>query len=318
MESSDFLFNGEDYEGDNYNSSQFLDEEEEGDDRAPAMSCEFYERVEEFLKRAPPSIGEAILQQDQSSGIKTKRKNSKRNEEESTNKNNNNINNKNKLPKVMPDPYSHVEAKVAVPKKKKNQENVYNASNHNNNKSIDPQLLKDAFAFTDNLLKNALLEEAQEQQQQQQQSEYYQKAHHNSNNSNNQQGKLKKHPYSAPAEINSDRDYLYQGNNSKSKSEKSGHVNILKKLKSNKNSQSSSSHSQLSRHHQESSNTTEFTLGKEELETKRNPINFDELVSNFQQGTTLERLRKELEESQRSLATSSQAIKHLSKQFMNF
>jgi hypothetical protein len=54
-----------------------------------------------------------------------------------------------------------------------------------------------------------------------------------------------------------------------------------------------------------------------EADMRRNPLNFDDLVSNFQNGTTLERLKRELAESQRSLSQSETVIRDLSGQYLN-
>mgnify|MGYP003353875718 CR=1 FL=1 len=62
----------------------------------------------------------------------------------------------------------------------------------------------------------------------------------------------------------------------------------------------------------------DFNVGGDSLETdsRRNPLNFDELVANFQNGTTLEKLRKELADSRSSLAQSETVIRELSGQYL--
>jgi hypothetical protein len=58
----------------------------------------------------------------------------------------------------------------------------------------------------------------------------------------------------------------------------------------------------------------EFAVtAKSEVDMKKNPVDFDELLRNFENKTTLNQLRAELEESQRSLASSEDHIKSLSR-----
>ena len=48
-----------------------------------------------------------------------------------------------------------------------------------------------------------------------------------------------------------------------------------------------------------------------ELDMKRSPIDYDALVANFEQGLTLKMLKAELEESQRNMARSQEAMKKM-------
>lgn len=51
-------------------------------------------------------------------------------------------------------------------------------------------------------------------------------------------------------------------------------------------------------------------------DNRRNPINFDELISNFQGGVTLQKLRKELEQSKQSMKNSENFMKQLSMEYL--
>lgn len=62
-----------------------------------------------------------------------------------------------------------------------------------------------------------------------------------------------------------------------------------------------------------------FTVpSKKEVDTKKNPIDFESLVRNFENQTTLNQLRAELEQSRQSLANSEDYIKELSRDITRF
>lgn len=54
-------------------------------------------------------------------------------------------------------------------------------------------------------------------------------------------------------------------------------------------------------------------VGEQDL--RKNPVDFDELVANFTTGATLQRLRKELEQSKASMADSQKHLRNLSQDF---
>jgi hypothetical protein len=250
-------------------------------DKVPVMPNEFYEQVESFLRKEPPKIGEAI-------GGKTKKKKKKGGAEEDE------IYEKTlsqipTLPPVNPirRQVESVPAEAKISKRKSSGESK-------KQKSIDPQLLRDAFAYTDNLLRNAVLEEAAEQ------------LDDNTNDRSRRQGSQKdRKTHSAPAADNGDRDYLFYG--APAGKGRNAPVNIVRSLKSKKKQQQQQHPSGGRPVHSET-----FSVKKEEeQDLKRNPLNFEELVANFQSGTTLDRLRKELEDSQNSLKQSKSAIRSL-------
>ena len=57
---------------------------------------------------------------------------------------------------------------------------------------------------------------------------------------------------------------------------------------------------------------------KKEVDMKKNPIDFEGLVKNFENQTTLNQLRAELEQSRQSLANSEEYIKELSRDMAMF
>lgn len=251
-------------------------------DKVPVMSNEFYEQVENFLRKEPPKIGEAI-------GSKTKKQKKKKGSSPEDEFNEKAMSQIPTLPPVNPirRQVESVPAESKVAKRKSSGESK-------KQKAIDPQLLRDAFAYTDNLLRNAVLEEAAEQ------------LDDDTNDRSRRHGAQKdRKTHSAPAADTGDRDYLFYG--APAGKGRNAPVNIVRSLKSKKKQQQQQHHSGGRPVHSEN-----FSVKKEEeQDLKRNPLNFEELVANFQSGTTLERLRKELEDSQNSLKQSKSAIRNL-------
>jgi hypothetical protein len=69
----------------------------------------------------------------------------------------------------------------------------------------------------------------------------------------------------------------------------------------------------------EATDDVQFHISKEsdDANGRRNPVNFDELISNFEGGVTLQRLRKELEASKQSMKNSENFMKQLSREYLN-
>jgi hypothetical protein len=122
----------------------------------------------------------------------------------------------------------------------------------------------------------------------------------------------KGHPRSAPADLEHEMRSaaagggaaVYaasSGNNAQGKKKSNGGINAVRNLKK-----------------QGSNKRGDFNIGGDSLESdsRRNPLNFDELVANFQNGTTLEKLRRELADSRNSLAQSESVIRDLSGQYL--
>jgi hypothetical protein len=54
-----------------------------------------------------------------------------------------------------------------------------------------------------------------------------------------------------------------------------------------------------------------------EVDPRKNAVDFDDLVANFQDGITLHKLRRDLEESKRSMKRSEDFLRQLSKDFLH-
>jgi uncharacterized spore protein YtfJ len=293
LQTNENLEDGEDeyfgYDRNNNNvSDEFVDEEGEND-KAPVMSSEFYDQVETFLRREPPKIGDSM--KDGKSNKKKKKDgiaDSDYPAQEFT-----------QIPTLPPVNLPKRQAE-SINEAKPYRKKASDASSKKH-KYIDSQLLKEAFAYTDDLLRNAVLEEAA--------------AYQLENNDHHGRGMKKpagaasqkeRKTHSAPAaEAAGDREYLFYG--APTGKGKNAPVNIVRSLKSKKKQGGGGGSGGGRPVHAD-----DFFVKKEdEVDLKRNPLNFEELVANFQQGITLERLRQELAESNKSLKQSNSAIRNI-------
>lgn len=279
--------------GATFGGEELLDENGEND-KAPVMPSDYYDQVENFLRKEPPKIGDTMVTKDS----KQKKKKKRQDEDEKP---------YSQIPTLPPVnlPRRQLEAAAAEPKPAKRKSS---GGESKKPKAIDPQLLREAFSYTDQLLRNAVLEEANEHQLE----DDYQDRSSNKKHAAVQQRERKTH--SAPqqaADAGADRDYLFYG--APAAKGRTGAVNVVRNLKSKKKQQNSGAGGPYGGGvGGRPVHSDEFFVKKEdEVDLKRNPLNFDELVSNFQNGVTLERLRKELEDSKNSLKQSKSAIRNL-------
>lgn len=275
---------------------EYFREDEEEETKPPVMPQEYYAQVDEFLNKPPPALGE----EDKKKKKKAKDKSSipqlpqlPSNEH------------KQKMDKVASKVYA-TQAPAAAPK------------------AIDVNLLKEAFEYTDQLLRDAVVEEAYEKQRQAPAAKRSQ-ATGNANGgsqfvkkfaaytneasmddaslaykaSSNAQGPF---PKSAPADLMSQT-------SSKAHKKSAGGMGALKMVRDLKHKSQASL--EPSRKPPPAANT-EFTVAREtEVDKKRNPVDYDGLLANLQSGSHLEKLRKELAESQQSLAQSEAVVRNL-------
>jgi len=211
----------------------------------------------------------------------------------------------------------------------------FNTLGKGSNRAIDSNLLKEAFAYTDQLLKEAVIEEVE--------TSYLLPGNHQIlQSSSSDKKKLVSvddaylanlaaaygHgtgngianpalPRSAPNDGNSN------SNTSLKKQKKSsGNINAIRQLKSNRDKQKTATTGATNAAGGIASgvnmNTNNFVTANDSMNVdyKRNVVNFDELVANFQQGTTLERLKAELAASQQSLQQSESSIRELSGHYL--
>jgi hypothetical protein len=217
-------------------------------------------------------------------------------------------------------------------KKKNNPDQVYqnpiNPHKSSKPRSIDPHLLKEAFAYTDQLLREAVIEEANSMINDPE-------AKHPGPHQNNKKGN--KQPKSAPSDMmdNASRaremeEAYHQnhqeerkgashggGSKKKSSSNKMGIVRNLKQQQSQQQSLQSNRDISSQKNLHSSGFSVNTNMGETEgRDYKSNPVNYEDLVYNFQHGVNLDKLRRELTESKSSLATSEQLIRDLSSQFL--
>jgi hypothetical protein len=371
-------YGGEDDEEEDGEEDDYY--ETEAMDKAPEMSAEYYQQIDSFLSRPPPKFDDFATTSDDVGGKKKKK--AKKNGEEKSSKgsassgiffppinkkfnsgyaNSIDSDQENDPMKGMgggTDTEDEVPSKAmkksGKPKKSMHVTNtvnsrVYEQMNFNtmgkgSNRQIDTSLLKEAFAYTDLLLKEAVIEEvestymfppnhpaaiaaAQAQQQGNNKGGNQQMNSHGSKKLMSADDGLiaagiagisnayaeQQHPRSAP---NNDHHAGNGGGGSgKKKKKSSGSINAIRQLKSNKaaaaNNPSATSSS--------NPNPNDFVTGNDSvnLDYKRNPVNFDELVANFQYGITLEKLKQELAQSQQSLQHSESFIKELSGHYIS-
>mmetsp|Transcript_3194 Transcript_3194/g.3462 ORF Transcript_3194/g.3462 Transcript_3194/m.3462 type:complete len:426 (-) Transcript_3194:719-1996(-) len=307
-------------EGDN---NVVVDEEGEND-KAPEMPNEFYQEIDQFLKKPPPKIH---LHDDGTggSGKKKKKKGSKSSVPSypsdaphlppiyqtssdlyQTDYNVDNIPPPNVL--ISEEEYLQQleEAQLGGKRTKKKQgsSNLYqNPVNPNKNakpRTIDHHLLKEAFAYTDQLLRDAIIEES-----------------NTVSDVDLSRQKGGRQTNSAPADLLSMKtkgiEEAYTGGGTFQKTKKkssSNKVGVIRNLKQNK--ESSSSRLQIHDNDFQVNTNIQETEGPD---LKRNALNYDDLVYNFQHGVTLEKLKKELQQSRNSLAQSESMIRELSNHY---
>lgn len=310
------------------------EEEDEGDggddmlldDKPPEMPQQFYEEVDSFLKKPPPSfkdsgIGGGKAKKSKSTDVvpKTEKNRSKSQSQKQLTGIADTGNEM--LPPIAPNiaskggysnnsypPNHHIDDdeqgdNTAMVEKKKRKKVGSKLPQRGTSKSeIDHNLLHEAFAYTDKLLRDAVMDEQLQQQQALQEEAM-----------NSRKG----HPRSAPADLEHEvriggvaggSGAIYataSGNNSQGKKKSNGGINAVRNLKKQSSGGGSAKRS-------------DFNVGGESQETdlRRNALNFDELVANFQNGTTLEKLRRELADSRSSLAQSESVIRELSGQYL--
>lgn len=261
------------------------------DDRPPEMPQEFYAQIDSFLNKPPPSFATEDKKK------KKTPKAAKASTVDST------------LPPVpMDGDKEKKKSKKAVTGKVYAQPPPAAAQE----RSIDPQLLKEAFEYTDKLLREAVLEEASENPQ----TQALQKpnkgsnalarkiaaaAYHGGGNIGGgevfrQEDSMRPYPMSAPAELPSNKPKTSK------KSLIAGGMGTVKMIRNLKQRVDGAPRRP----------TEDFVVHREaEVDLKRNPVDFDTLLANFQSGSTLDKLRKELAESQQNLAQSEEVVRKL-------
>lgn len=250
----------------------------------PEMSSEFYAEVDLFLKKPPPKFNidnVPIKKKDKDQ----KKKKSSTPELPPINNQNGNI--------VRQHEISNQSDSKTV--KKKNSQQVIS--------QIDKdRLLEEAFAYSNKLLELSMQQEKEKEIEVMREKEIEKKNEFILKQQANQQAL---NTISSKISKNS-------STNSSTKKKGSSNVSTIRNLKSSKSSSSITSSSS------NPSSQADFVVSQEaEKSLYKQAINYDQLIKNFEEGQTLGKLRKELEESQKALAYSQGAIRSISQQFIN-
>eukprot|EP00981_Chlorochromonas_danica_P012327 scaffold4837_cov163-Ochromonas_danica.AAC.8 len=343
------------------------------------MPQEFYQQIDDFLKKPPPNFTAKDV-------IKKKSKNNNNNSHNNNSNSNSKVSNVSDLSSAphLPSINSTVTTtttttttakqrggggglgvdgvnkgkKSSISLKKDNpiSSRVYdtiapNQQTSSNAPAIDSQLLKEAFEYTDRLLREAVMEEVLEKQSVADPRQHGKHAGNNGgDNSGTRQPKQSSRlvskyaayveqrgqdiaydnngmfPKSAPAEVmrqessKAHGDVGRKGMNKRESNSGSGRsgsggmgaVKMVRNLKSKSNQELTTASAAPTTRRQQSLAGGDFVVTREtETDLKRIPVDFDSLLSNFQTGATLDKLRKELAESQQSLAQSELIVQQL-------
>eukprot|EP01031_Cornospumella_fuschlensis_P037358 gene37358-45359_t len=313
------------------------EDDEGGLDKPPEMPQDFYDEVDMFLKKEPPRIHIDDAGVNKKKGKPKKAKG---------------------LPISAQEQDSGVDTGEALKKKVKSKVAAYRdgsaaamgANAGGPSRPIDPSLLKEAFDYTDKLLKDAMLEEAYEKQMLQQQvkrenkgaahpvaiaqtsthanpygnAKPSKKSMHSSNSVPDDLlsfvSNKPTHPTSAPAMLPPTHPPAHPPTQlsaypvpASQPMKKSNSMQAVKMVRNLKNAPKPSHNSTNTK----PSHSTPSTLVKSDFqvmtaqETSKEMVNFEELVNNFTTGSTLEKLRRELAESQASLQKSEDVVMSL-------
>eukprot|EP01041_Mallomonas_annulata_P002754 gene2754-5422_t len=164
---------------------------------------------------------------------------------------------------------------------------------------IDESLLMQAMEYTDKLMRDNVLEELREM------PSYVKNARLPPNNTNQIQYEQIDYGIASKGPTASQSKY------------KNKDMDIMKKQKSNKQpTKKNSLVKKLRAQTKIYSNDNEFNVSTEsDQSSNRNPLDFDALVANFEQGLTLRKLQAELEESKINIMRSQDAVKKISAEY---
>lgn len=283
-------------------------------DKAPEMPQNFYQEVESFLTKPPPSIKDSgkLSKLGKSKGATGPAQRGVTLPD---------IHARNNGPSIiLPQP-----PQVASKVRSKLMSNA-NKSGAANQKHIDHNLLREAFAYTDMLLKEALIEEANSANGV---GDYEEataglpprgKGKKTGGNAAGEKAPpraapadsiyMAPHPYSAPSgkKKSDGQVYLQQ------QQAGGGSRGVVKKLRAKVPSESALDSAAASAY-ASAGGTFNMNVDSGSDVGRRNPINYDELISNFEGGVMLQKLRKELEESKQSMRQSEHFMRQLSMEY---
>lgn len=281
--------------------SQEFDEDQDAlaEDTVPVMPAGFYSDVDSFLSRPPPMAVK---------GTKGGKKKKKGSGEE-------------KLPSSLPvindlPKMSHVKSKVSSHRTGASGGNSKKAGGVN--KVLDERLLQQAFEYTNKLQQEAMAEEvyeaslnmqAQKSSSAPQLRPQHQQLHDYEQGQGHGRGARK--PRSADTDFpqggSTNRQHRVSGDGKKKPAN-----SIVRRLRSK--TQTNSNQGGKPPRSTAKSGGFDTSIDGESATSTRNVTDFQSLVANFEQGTHLQQLRAELEESQASMAESRRAMQDISKE----
>lgn len=271
------------------------DDSEDKESAAPNMPHEFYSCVDNFLKKPPPVFSGEM------SGTSEKRASkgslSKKRKEETQTAS---------LPQIHAKTGSNILLPPQVPTnttcgvkatKSKTTSSSKVVSRKSKPKQIDHNLLNEAFAFADQVLKRAVLDEEEATEKVARKEKPMEKA-------------IK--PKSAPSHTEFSS---CQVQSSKHKSEKLlSTKGMVKKLRMKAQQEQGGGSIQHSSKKNLGEGTFNTSTEPEQISNKV-ALDFESLVANFQNGTTIQQLQRELEQSKKSMSASEQYMRQLSKEY---
>ena len=290
------------------------------DDFAPEMPVDFYQSAEVFLAKAPPRLIDCVS--------KAPKLNSKKHDKESDAPGLMfprlvppiRVRNDEATPPEPPVKASKVKSKIYSDAKKGSRAQVH----------IDHNLLQEAFAYTEMLIKNAMEEETVENGALGISRDTATRKT-GSNPANKPSDRTKS--VSAPNhhEISSSvlesaygdgrpplRKHIGSHTGTGSSHKSGAAVGVVKKLRSRSQASNITTTATAFDADHHSSRSDAFRVAVEaEVDPRKNAVDFDDLVANFQDGITLHKLRRDLEESKRSMKRSEDFLRQLSKDFLH-
>ena len=277
-------------------------------DVAPDMPADFYQSVEVFLSKAPPKLID--------SAPKVNKSTSKKHQDKGIDANTGQL----MFPRLVPVKNEGVTIPPLPPTKaSKVKSKIYSDAQRGNKAPvhIDHSLLQEAFAYTEMLLKTAMAEESMEEN-------VVVTAHKGSSDPRDKQqlGQAKCDMESAYRNPGNQPPLNKKGvnaGNSLSKTSSGAAVGVVKKLRSRSQpSNSMAAAVAFDAINNQGNHSGGFHVAVEaEADSRKNAVDFDELIANFQDGITLNRLRRDLEESKRSMKKSEDFLRQLSKDFLH-
>lgn len=291
------------------------------DDFAPEMPVDFYQSVEVFLSKAPPRLSDCVSKAPKV----TSKKQDKGSDVQGL-----------MFPRLVPP--TRIRSDEATPpepplKASKVKSKIYSDAKKGSKAQvhIDHHLLQEAFAYTEMLIKNAMEEETAENGAVGIARDTATQHKTGSSNAANKPSDKTKSVSAPPNHHHEGSSFVLEsaygdgrpplrkhvghtGSNHKS----GAAVGVVKKLRSRSQASTITATAAAFDADNHSSRSEAFRVAVEvEVDPRRNAVDFDDLVANFQDGITLHQLRRDLEESKRSMKRSEDFLRQLSKDFLH-